>query len=142
MRRINAVSKEQQDKELEEKVIELRKKGCPGYEIAATVHIEQRRVARIIQSLINKGLLEEEDRSLNRKETLQRKQRTLELIHEGKTIKEIAKTLGIALDAVYVYIRKLIQEEKITEDDLKRNSDLELENKVLELREKDILRHK
>ena len=136
MRRINAVSKEQQDKELEEKVLELRKKGCPGYEIAATVHIEQRKVTRIINSLINQGLLNEEDRSLKKKGTLQRKQKTLELINDGKTIKEIANILDISLDTVYVYIKQFIEEGKISKDDLKRNVDLDLENKVLELREK------
>ena len=67
---------------------------------------------------------------------MQRKQKTLELIHEGKTIKEIATTLCVSLDTVYVYIKQFIQEGKITKEDLKRNVDLDLENKVLELREK------
>lgn len=130
------ISKAQKDRELEESVLELRKKECTSYEIAETLHIEQRKVSKIIQNLINKGLLKEEDRSLKRKVTLQRKQRTLELIQEGKTIKEIAATLDVSLDTVYVYVKQFIQEGKITKDDLKRNSDLSLENKVLELREK------
>ena len=128
--------KDLKKEELEEKVLELRKRDCPGYEIATTLHIEQRKVTRIINSLINQGLLNEEDRSLKKKGTLQRKQKTLELINDGKTIKEIANILDISLDTVYVYIKQFIEEGKISKDDLKRNVDLDLENKVLELREK------
>ena len=127
---------QEEKEELEEKVLELRKRDCPGYEIATTLHIEQRKVTRIINSLINQGLLNEEDRSLKKKGTLQRKQKTLELINDGKTIKEIANILDISLDTVYVYIKQFIEEGKISKDDLKRNVDLDLENKVLELREK------
>ena len=128
--------KDLKKEELEEKVLELRKRDCPGYEIATTLHIEQRKVTRIINSLINQGLLNEEDKNLKKKGTLQRKQKTLELINDGKTIKEIANILDISLDTVYVYIKQFIEEGKISKDDLKRNVDLDLENKVLELREK------
>ena len=136
MEKIKMVSKAQKDRELEEKVLELRKREYPSFKIAEILHIEQRKVTIIIQSLVNKGLLNEEDKSLKKKGTLQRKQKTLALIHEGKTIKEIATTLGVSLDTVYVYIKQFIQEGKITKEDLKRNVDLDLENKVLELREK------
>ena len=106
--------KDLKKEELEEKVLELRKRDCPGYEIATTLHIEQRKVTRIINSLINQGLLNEEDRSLKKKGTLQRKQKTLELINDGKTIKEIANMLDISLDTVYVYIKQFIEEGKIS----------------------------
>ncbi len=58
---------------MEEKVLELRKRDCPGYEIATTLHIEQRKVTRIINSLINQGLLNEEDRSLKKEGNITKK---------------------------------------------------------------------
>ena len=137
MNEINMVSKAQQNKELEAKILELRKKEYTGNEIAAQLHIEQRRVARTIDILISKGLLGEEYKNLKKKETLQRKQQALNLIREGKTVKEIAETLGVVQDTIYVYIKEFIKNGEMEKEDLKKNLDLELENKVLELRKKE-----
>ena len=56
---------------------------------------------------------------MDKSKKLQRKQKTLELINDGKTIKEIANIFVISLDTVYVYIMQFIEEGKISKDDLK-----------------------
>ena len=51
--------KDLKKEELEEKVLELRKRDCPGYEIATQINIDQRKFTRIIICLINLRLLNE-----------------------------------------------------------------------------------
>ena len=43
---------------------------------------------------------------------LKRKQRALELLEDGKTVKEIAHELEVSIDTVYKYIKEFIKGDK------------------------------
>ena len=44
---------------------------------------------------------------------LKRKQRALELLEDGKTVKEIAHELEVSIDTVYKYIKEFIKDGKV-----------------------------
>lgn len=129
-------SKTQEDKELEEKILDLRKKEYSVAQIAATLHIGQLKVVEIVKRLISQGKIDAEYKNLKKRDNLERQKKTLELIKEEKSVKEIADILCISLDTVYAYVKKFIEEGIVPDDVLKKNADRALENRVLELREK------
>ena len=129
-------SKAQEDRELEEKILYLRKKEYSVAEIAVAVHIGQLRVVEIVKRLISQGRIDAEYQNLKRRDNLERQKKALELIEEGKSVKEIAENLCVSLDTVYTYVKNFIADGTVSKDVLKKNADKVLENKVLDLRKK------
>ena len=129
-------SKAQEERELEEKVLYLRKREYSIAEIAAAVHIGQLRVVDIVKRLISQGRIDAEYQNLKRRDNLGRQERALELIKDGKSVKEISEILGVSLDTVYAYVKGFIAKGLVSKDVLKKNADKALENRVLELRKK------
>lgn len=129
-------SKAQEDRELEEKILYLRKKEYSVAEIAVAVHIGQLRVVEIVKRLISQGRIDAEYQNLKRRDNLERQKKALELIEEGKSVKEIAEILCVSLDTVYTYVKGFIVKGTVSKDVLKKNADKALENKVLDLRKK------
>ena len=118
----------------EMQVLELRKNEYTVTEISSILHVSSEKVSNAIKSLTEKGLLATKYKNLNGKSMLKRKQRALELLEDGKTVKEIAHELEVSIDTVYKYIKEFIKDGKVTKEVLNRNADLELESRVLELR--------
>ncbi len=133
---LNSKGQEDRERELEEKVLYLRKREYSIVEIAAAVHIGQLRVVEIVKRLISQGRIDAEYQNLKRRDNLGRRERTLELIKEGKSVKEISEILCVSLDTVYTYVKKFIADGTVSKDVLKKNADKALENRVLELRKK------
>lgn len=118
----------------EMQVLELRKNEYTVTEISSILHVSSEKVSNAIKSLTEKGLLATKYKNLHGKSMLKRKQRALELLEDGKTVKEIAHELEVSIDTVYKYIKEFIKDGKVTKEVLNRNADLELESRVLELR--------
>lgn len=118
----------------EMQVLELRKNEYTVTEISSILHVSSEKVSNAIKSLTEKGLLAIKYKNLHGKSMLKRKQRALELLEDGKTVKEIAHELEVSIDTVYKYIKEFIKDGKVTKEVLNRNADLELESRVLELR--------
>ena len=95
---LNSKGQEDRERELEEKVLYLRKREYSIAEIAAAVHIGQLRVVEIVKRLISQGRIDAEYQNLKRRDNLGRRERTLELIKEGKSVKEISEILCVSLD--------------------------------------------
>lgn len=118
----------------EMQVLELRKNEYTVTEISSILHVSSEKVSNAIKSLTEKGQLATKYKNLHGKSMLKRKQRALELLEDGKTVKEIAHELEVSIDTVYKYIKEFIKDGKVTKEVLNRNADLELESRVLELR--------
>ena len=118
----------------EMQVLELRKNEYTVTEISSILHVSSEKVSNAIKSLTEKGLPATKYKNLHGKSMLKRKQRALELLEDGKTVKEIAYELEVSIDTVYKYIKEFIKDGKVTKEVLNRNADLELESRVLELR--------
>ena len=69
-------------------------------------------MSNAIKSLTEKGLLATKYKNLHGKSMLKRKQRALELLEDGKTVKEIAYELEVSIDTVYKYIKEFIKDDK------------------------------
>ena len=106
---LNSKGQEDRERELEEKVLYLRKREYSIAEIAAAVHIGQLRVVEIVKRLISQGRIDAEYQNLKRRDNLGRRERTLELIKEGKSVKEISEILCVSLDTVYIYVKIFIK---------------------------------
>ena len=132
MRDINEAT--EKDINFEMQVLELRKNEYTVTEISSILHVSSEKVSNSIKSLTEKGLLAPKYKNLHGKSMLKRKQRALELLEDGKTVKEIAHELEVSIDTVYKYIKEFIKDGKVTKEVLNRNADLELESRVLELR--------
>ena len=132
MRDINEAT--EKDINFEMQVLELRKNEYTVTEISSILHVSSEKVSNAIKSLTEKGLLAPKYKNLHGKSMLKRKQRALELLEDGKTVKEIAHELEVSIDTVYKYIKEFIKDGKVTKEVLNRNADLELESRVLELR--------
>ena len=132
MRDINEAT--EKDINFEMQVLELRKNEYTVTEISSILHVSSEKVSNSIKSLTEKGLLATKYKNLHGKSMLKRKQRALELLEDGKTVKEIAHELEVSIDTVYKYIKEFIKDGKVTKEVLNRNADLELESRVLELR--------
>ena len=96
----------------EMQVLELRKNEYTVTEISSILHVSSEKVSNAIKSLTEKGLLATKYKNLHGKSMLKRKQRALELLEDGKTVKEIAHELEVSIDTVYKYIKEFIKDDK------------------------------
>ena len=100
----------------EMQVLELRKNEYTVTEISSILHVSSEKVSNAIKSLTEKGLLATKYKNLHGKSMLKRKQRALELLEDGKTVKEIAHELEVSIDTVYKYIKEFIKDGKVTKE--------------------------
>ena len=108
MRDINEAT--EKDINFEMQVLELRKNEYTVTEISSILHVSSEKVSNSIKSLTEKGLLAPKYKNLHGKSMLKRKQRALELLEDGKTVKEIAHELEVSIDTVYKYIKEFIKD--------------------------------
>jgi len=122
--------------EFKEKVLELRMQYYSTEKIAELLHSNSDTVMLYIKILISEGKLDESYMNLKKKDAEETDEIILKLIHANRNISEIADTLGVTIDTLYKYFDRLIWARKITSKDVASCADVELENSVLELRQK------
>lgn len=124
---------------LENEILELKRQGCTKAEIRERLHIGTKTLISALEKLNERGLLEPENDGGTNVEKDPLKQAIYRMLKEGYSVKEISKVQRHAISVVYKKINELIEEGKISQEEVlhqKQRREDEIERKIKEFMKK------
>lgn len=124
---------------LENEILELKRQGCTKTEIRERLHIGTKTLISALEKLNERGLLESENDMEANAERDPLKKAIYRMLKEGYSVKEISKVQRHALSVVYKKINELIEDGKISQEEVlhqKQRREDEIERKIKEFMKK------